>query len=132
MTALEPYDPRTFRALTFYDAVPHFRDGTDTPRAYLERCLETIAARGRCLQHATAQAARSKAWRGVGAVWTDGLGCVTLRTQGVSAARVSGRLAGKAGGTISSGRRIQAQLEPTQGRARDGSFYQSRVRVRRI
>ena len=39
------YDPRTFRALTFHDAVPRFRDGGDSPRAYLERCLETIAAR---------------------------------------------------------------------------------------
>ena len=39
------YDPRTFRALTFHDAIPRFRDGADTPRAYLERCLETIAAR---------------------------------------------------------------------------------------
>ncbi len=39
------YDPRTFRALTFHDATPRFRDGSDTPRAYLERCLETIAAR---------------------------------------------------------------------------------------
>jgi Asp-tRNA(Asn)/Glu-tRNA(Gln) amidotransferase A subunit family amidase len=44
-TVLETYDPRTFRARTFYDATTHFRDGTDTPRAYLERCLETIAAR---------------------------------------------------------------------------------------
>jgi Asp-tRNA(Asn)/Glu-tRNA(Gln) amidotransferase A subunit family amidase len=43
-TALETYDPRTFRARTFYDAAPRFRDGTDTPRAYLERCLEAIAA----------------------------------------------------------------------------------------
>lgn len=39
------YDPRTFRALSFYDATPRFRDGTDTPRAYLERAIETIAAR---------------------------------------------------------------------------------------
>jgi Asp-tRNA(Asn)/Glu-tRNA(Gln) amidotransferase A subunit family amidase len=44
-TALETYDPRTFRALTFADVTPRFRDGTDTPRAYLERCLETIATR---------------------------------------------------------------------------------------
>lgn len=41
----DSYDPRTFKALTFHDAVPTFRDGSDTPRAYLERCLETIAAR---------------------------------------------------------------------------------------
>ncbi|MDD9924774.1 MAG: amidase, partial [Rhodospirillaceae bacterium] len=41
----DSYDPRTFKALTFHDAVPKFQDGSDTPRAYLERCLETIAAR---------------------------------------------------------------------------------------
>ena len=47
MTPLAPgnYDPHAFKALTFYDATPRFRDGADTPRAYLERCLETIAAR---------------------------------------------------------------------------------------
>lgn len=39
------YDPRQFKALTFHDLTPRFRDGADTPRAYLERCLETIAAR---------------------------------------------------------------------------------------
>src|SRR6186997_2899835 len=39
------YDPRTFQPLTFHDALPRFRDGTDTPRAYLERAIETIAKR---------------------------------------------------------------------------------------
>jgi Asp-tRNA(Asn)/Glu-tRNA(Gln) amidotransferase A subunit family amidase len=39
------YDPREFKALTFHDAIRRFRDGTDTPRAYLERCLETIDKR---------------------------------------------------------------------------------------
>ena len=39
------YSPADFRALTFHDATPRFADGTDTPRAYLERCLETIAQR---------------------------------------------------------------------------------------
>jgi Asp-tRNA(Asn)/Glu-tRNA(Gln) amidotransferase A subunit family amidase len=39
------YDPREFQALTFHDAAPKFCDGGDTPRAYLERCLATIAAR---------------------------------------------------------------------------------------
>lgn len=39
------YDPRKFKPLTFHDATPRFRDGSDTPRAYLERCIETIAAR---------------------------------------------------------------------------------------
>lgn len=45
MTKADSYDPRQFKALTFFDATPKFRDGSDTPRAYLERCLETIAAR---------------------------------------------------------------------------------------
>ena len=40
MTAYRDYKP-----LTFHDATPHFADGGDTPRAYLERCLATIAAR---------------------------------------------------------------------------------------
>jgi Asp-tRNA(Asn)/Glu-tRNA(Gln) amidotransferase A subunit family amidase len=44
-TVPKRYDPREFRALTFHDAVRRFRDGSDTPRAYLERCLETIAER---------------------------------------------------------------------------------------
>ncbi|WP_372623313.1 amidase [Falsiroseomonas sp.] len=39
------YSPHTFKALSFHDATPRFADGTDTPRAYLERCLETIAER---------------------------------------------------------------------------------------
>ena len=39
------YSPAAFRALTFHDAASRFADGTDTPRAYLERCLETIAQR---------------------------------------------------------------------------------------
>src|SRR5215813_3514427 len=44
-TVPKSYDPREFRALTFHDAAARFRDATDTPRAYLERCLENIAAR---------------------------------------------------------------------------------------
>lgn len=39
------YHPREFRALTFHDALKQFREGTDTPRDYLERCLDAIAAR---------------------------------------------------------------------------------------
>ena len=39
------YDPATFRPVTFHDAVPAFLAGTDTPRAFLERCLEVIARR---------------------------------------------------------------------------------------
>lgn len=46
----ERYDPVTYRALTFHDAVPRFLAGDDTPRAYLERCLETIEAREPVLQ----------------------------------------------------------------------------------
>ena len=47
MTATPPrsYDPREFRALGFHAATPRFRDGSDTARAYLERCLATIAER---------------------------------------------------------------------------------------
>jgi Asp-tRNA(Asn)/Glu-tRNA(Gln) amidotransferase A subunit family amidase len=40
MTAYADYRP-----LTFHDAARRFTDGNDSPRAYLERCLETIAAR---------------------------------------------------------------------------------------
>ncbi len=39
------YDPATFRPLTFFDAVPRFIEALDTPRRYLERCLENIEAR---------------------------------------------------------------------------------------
>ena len=39
------YDPKSFNGLTFHDVMPRFRDGSDTARAYLERCLEAIAAR---------------------------------------------------------------------------------------
>jgi len=39
------YDPRTATLLSFHDAVARFRDGSDSPRAYLDRCLATLAAR---------------------------------------------------------------------------------------
>ena len=39
------YSPRDFQALRWHDATPAFASGADTPRAYLERCLEAIAAR---------------------------------------------------------------------------------------
>ena len=39
-----PYDPATATLLCYASAVPAFLDGGDTPRAYLERCLETIEA----------------------------------------------------------------------------------------
>lgn len=41
----ERFDPVTTRLLTFHDHIPHFLDGSDTPRAYLERCVETIGER---------------------------------------------------------------------------------------
>lgn len=41
----EGYDPGTFKQRTYHDAVPAFIEGTQTPRDYLERCLETIEAR---------------------------------------------------------------------------------------
>ena len=40
MTTYADYKP-----LTFHDAACRFGDGNDSPRAYLERCLETIAQR---------------------------------------------------------------------------------------
>ncbi len=39
------YDPHTFTGLTFHDRKKAFADGSDSPSAYLERCLETVAAR---------------------------------------------------------------------------------------
>ena len=43
--AADTYDPRTFRALTYHSALTDFAEGKDSPRAYLERCLEAIDAR---------------------------------------------------------------------------------------
>ncbi|MEU7810804.1 amidase [Pseudonocardia sp. NPDC049154] len=40
-----PYHPGTVEALRFHTATAAFRDGTDSPREYLERCLTTIAER---------------------------------------------------------------------------------------
>jgi Asp-tRNA(Asn)/Glu-tRNA(Gln) amidotransferase A subunit family amidase len=39
------YSPKAFHALTWHDATPAFTTSADSPRAYLERCLETIAMR---------------------------------------------------------------------------------------
>jgi hypothetical protein len=39
------YSPQAFEPLTFFDVMPRFRDGIETPRAYLERCLAAIADR---------------------------------------------------------------------------------------
>ena len=39
------YAPGNFRPLSFFDRVPDFLSGRDTPRDYLERCLATIASR---------------------------------------------------------------------------------------
>ncbi len=44
------YDPASFRGLTFHDAVAGFREGSDSPRGYLERCLETVEAREPAVQ----------------------------------------------------------------------------------
>ena len=41
----ESYDPATVELCSFHDAIPSFLEGSDTPRAYLERCLDVIAAR---------------------------------------------------------------------------------------
>lgn len=39
------YDPAAYRLRTFLDVVPKFRDGSTTPREYLEACLEVIDER---------------------------------------------------------------------------------------
>ena len=39
------YNPKASGVITWHDAIPSFLDGSNTPRAYLERCLETIDAR---------------------------------------------------------------------------------------
>ena len=44
------YAPANFRGLTWHDATTRFADGADSPRAYLERCLEAIAARETVVQ----------------------------------------------------------------------------------
>ena len=41
----ENYDPATVKLCSFYDSVSGFLEGEDTPRAYLERCLQVIEAR---------------------------------------------------------------------------------------
>lgn len=41
----ETYDPNTFSALSYLDFTRSFQDGAETPRDYLEDCLETIALR---------------------------------------------------------------------------------------
>ena len=38
------YDPDRYERLSFLNATASFRDGSDTPRAFLERCLETVHA----------------------------------------------------------------------------------------
>ena len=39
------YEPSSVKLNTFHDKVPGFIDGTDTPRAFLEECIEIIAVR---------------------------------------------------------------------------------------
>ncbi|HEY7245018.1 MAG TPA: amidase [Xanthobacteraceae bacterium] len=45
VTGVLPYDPRTQPRLSFSAATKAFRDGYDTPRAFLERCLATFERR---------------------------------------------------------------------------------------
>jgi len=40
-----PYDPSSSNLLTFYDKIPNFINLSDTPRDYLERCINTIELR---------------------------------------------------------------------------------------
>lgn len=55
----ERYDPRTFEGLKFEKARRAMADGSDTPRAYLERCLETVEAREPVVQAFSAMNAES-------------------------------------------------------------------------
>ncbi len=58
------YDPRTFSALTFFDCPAQFASGQDTPRAYLERCIEVIEQREPVVQafaHLNVEGARAAA-----------------------------------------------------------------------
>lgn len=54
MPAVKPnvydYDPRRTRLPAFHAAVPRFRDGSDSPRAFLERGLAILEAREPVLQ----------------------------------------------------------------------------------
>jgi Asp-tRNA(Asn)/Glu-tRNA(Gln) amidotransferase A subunit family amidase len=81
-TPTRSYDPRTFKALTFHDIVPRFRNNADTPRAYLERCLETLrhanrwcglscVERGKARTAADASSTRWKAGKPLSAI--DGM-----------------------------------------------------------
>jgi len=68
------YSPRSARRLTWHDRLPAMREGADTPRAYLERCLETIAAREPVVQAfaaMNAEGARAAADAST-ARWRDG------------------------------------------------------------
>ncbi|MFN4017049.1 MAG: amidase [Reyranella sp.] len=63
-----------FKPLTFHDATKRFADGSDTPRAYLERCLETVAAREPVVKAFTAinEAGAREAADASAARWKDG------------------------------------------------------------
>jgi Asp-tRNA(Asn)/Glu-tRNA(Gln) amidotransferase A subunit family amidase len=77
------YDRASFKGLSFHDAVPRFLAGQDNPRAYLERCLDSIAAKDGVVRafvvlnetgaraSADASAARYKAGRALSAI--DGM-----------------------------------------------------------
>lgn len=58
------YDPRSFKQLTFHDAVAEFHAGADTPRDYLERCLSIVDQREPTVQafaHLNTETARAAA-----------------------------------------------------------------------
>src|SRR4051794_27027793 len=45
MPQTQSYDPRSHQRLSFAAARRAFTDGSDTPRAYLEKCIEVIETR---------------------------------------------------------------------------------------
>ena len=44
-TLIRNYDPATYRMRTFLDVRDSFLEGSDSPRDYLERCMECIDSR---------------------------------------------------------------------------------------
>ena len=40
---MQKYSCDEFEALTYFDAIPDFESGRNTPRDYLEKCIEQIA-----------------------------------------------------------------------------------------
>lgn len=71
---MNKYAYSDYKPLTFHDAAHRFADGSDSPRAYLERCLATIAEREPVVKALTAlnEAGARTAADASGARWKAG------------------------------------------------------------